>query len=80
MHDQRGANTLMPEEYDPRQDAGSWPADRWSLDGTPVWYRELLAQMAGKLTAWREHDPPQRLDPRCDPRKARHRLHRRAIS
>jgi len=57
----------MDAEYDRRQRAGK-PASRWSLDGTPEWYRELLGELAGKLTAWREHDPGQHLDPRTDPR------------
>lgn len=62
----------MDAEYDRRQRAGQWPS-HWSLDGTPEWYRELLAEMTGKLTAWREHDPGQHLDPRTDPRGVRQR-------
>jgi hypothetical protein len=58
----------MDAEYDRRQRHDQWQIERWSLDGTPQWYGELLAEMAGKLTAWREHDPSQHLDPRTDPR------------
>jgi hypothetical protein len=62
----------MDAGYDRRQHADKWRDGRWSLDGTPDWYRELLAEMTGKLTAWREHDPGQQLDPRMDPRDRRH--------
>lgn len=64
----------MPQEYDRRQVAGKWPErERWSPDRLPGWYMELLIGLAGNLTAWRRHDPGQRLDPRCDPRCPRHR-------
>jgi hypothetical protein len=61
----------MDAEYDRRQRPDKWPVERWSLDGTPQWYRDLLAEMAGKLTAWRDRDPGQHLDPRSDPRSPR---------
>jgi hypothetical protein len=41
--------------------------------------RELVAEVAASLTAWRDddgsarHAPAQQLDPRCDPRCPRHR-------
>ena len=63
----------MDAEYDRRQRHDQWPVERWNLEGTPEWYRELLAEMAGKLTAWQGHDPGQHLDPRTDPRSPRHR-------
>lgn len=63
----------MDAEYDRRQRAGQWRVEPWSLDGTPEWYRDLLAEVAGTLTAWREHDPGQHLDPRTDPRGIRQR-------
>jgi len=67
----------MDADYARRQRADKWPVERWSLDGTPSWYRELLADMAGKLTAWRQHDPGQHLDPRADPRRRRIGMERR---
>ena len=67
----------MPTEYPPGQSPGHWPTrGRWNPAELPGWYRELLAGLAGDLTAWREHDPPQRLDPRCDPRLPRRRVER----
>jgi len=60
----------MSASYDRRQAAASWPRKgKWSPDGLPAEYLELLRDLAANLTAWRrEHDPGQRLDPRCDPR------------
>lgn len=65
----------MNADYRRRQQSDHWPQQgRWSPDGLPDWYLELLGDLAGSLTAW-QHDPPQRLDPRCDPRHRRHRVH-----
>ena len=71
----------MTAAYDRRQQTGQWPRrGRWNPDGLPTWYRDLLTDLAGDLTAWRKHDPGQRLDPRCDPRMPRrHQSQRRAI-
>lgn len=64
----------MNAEYDRRQRPGQWAKrGRWSPDGLPDWYVQVLAGLAGSLTAWREHDPGQHLDPRTDPRESRHR-------
>jgi hypothetical protein len=62
----------MNAEYDRRQRAAKWPR-RWSPNGLPDWYRDLLAEMTGKLIVRHEHDPGQHLDPRTDPRPPRHR-------
>ena len=63
----------MDAEYRRGQPSGHWPTrGRWKPDGLPDWYLELLTNLAVSLTAWREHDPPQRLDPRCDPRRPGH--------
>lgn len=71
----------MDAEYRRRQRAGHWPArGRWNPDDLPQWYRELLADVAGSLTRWRdEHDPSQPLDPRCDPWRVPGRVHRRSV-
>jgi hypothetical protein len=72
----------MNADYRTGQPADHWPRrGRWSPDELPGWYLELLGDLAGSLTAWRdEHDPPQRLDPRCDPRGPRgQQVERRAI-
>lgn len=66
----------MDADYARRQRADKWPVERWSLDGTPEWYRQLLGELTGKLTAWRQHDPGQHFDPRTDPRGTRHRARR----
>jgi hypothetical protein len=67
----------MSTHYPPGQTPGHWPTrGRWNPADLPPWYLELLADLAGDLTAWREHDPPQRLDPRCDPRLPRRRVER----
>jgi hypothetical protein len=66
----------MDAGYDRRQRVGKWPVKRWSPDGLPEWYRDLLSEVAGSLTAWREHDPGQHLDPRTDPRHRGHRAGR----
>ena len=64
----------MDSEYDRRQQAGQWPTRRrWNPAELPEWYREMLGGLAADLTSWRDHDPPQRLDPRCDPRCPRDR-------
>jgi hypothetical protein len=69
----------MIESYDRRQRPANWPTrDRWNSERLPGWYLELLGGLAADLTAWR-HDPPQRLDPRCDPRRQCGRFQRRAI-
>lgn len=53
---------------DRRQRAARWPI-AGPDDDRPGWYRQLLVELAGNLTAWkREHDPRQHLDPRMDPR------------
>jgi hypothetical protein len=45
----------------------------------PGWYREMLGELAGKLTTWRDDDrDPHRLDPRCDPRGPQHVAERSA--
>ena len=68
----------MDSEYDRRQRAGQWPTRRrWNPD-VPAWYVELLGGLAADLTSWRDHDPPQRLDPRCDPRGPHDHVERRA--
>jgi hypothetical protein len=69
----------MNAGYSGRQRAGNWPTQgRWNPDELPAWYRKLLGDLAGNLTAWRaEHDPHPRLDPRCDPRVTRPRQERR---
>ena len=60
----------MDSNYTPGQSPDHWPArGRWNPDGLPDWYREMLCGLVGDLTAWRDHDPPQRLDPRTDPRR-----------
>ena len=70
----------MFQQYERRQRAGHWPTgDRWNPERLPGWYLELLGGLAADLTAWRDHDPPQRLDPRCDPRRHCGRFQRRAI-
>jgi len=71
----------MNSKYTPGQSPDHWPTrGRWSPADLPPWYRELLGEVSRDLTAWREHDPPQRLDPRCDPRRPqRQHLERRAI-
>ena len=70
----------MDSEYGRRQRPANWPQrERWSPEGLPGWYRDLLGEVARDLTAWRDHDPPQVLDPRCDPRHPRERVQRRAI-
>lgn len=48
---------------DRRQRAGAW-----SLDTSPLWYRELVCQVAEATTRWRQHDPEPDYDPRRDPR------------
>jgi hypothetical protein len=59
----------MESDYSRRQSPDNWPPRKpWSPEGLPDWYLDLLGDVARNLTAWREHDPPQRLDPRCDPR------------
>lgn len=64
----------MDAEYDRRQRPDKWlTSGRWSPDGLPDWYVEMLTGLARGLTAWRNHDPGQHLDPRMDPRGARHR-------
>lgn len=70
----------MEKLYDSRQHSAQWPArGRWNPEQLPGWYLELLGGLAADLTAWRDHDPPQRLDPRCDPRcpRDRQRMERR---
>jgi len=59
----------MDSDYRRRQSPANWPPrERWSPDGLPGWYLELLGEVSGALTAWLDHAPAQRLDPRCDPR------------
>jgi len=60
----------MDAEYRKGQPADQWPRrGRWNPADLPDWYREVLVNLAGNLTAWRHDDrDPQRLDPRCDPR------------
>lgn len=69
----------MSADYDRRQRDGKWPTrGRWNPDGLPDWYIELIGGLARELTAWREHDPGQHLDPRTDPRwPPRSRMERR---
>jgi hypothetical protein len=64
----------MDAEYRSGQPADHWPRrGRWNPDELPGWYREMLGELAGKLTTWREDDrDPHRLDPRCDPRPQPH--------
>jgi hypothetical protein len=70
----------MNADYSRRQRPANWPTHH---DGEPDPavrdYLELVASLAANLTAWREHDPPQRLDPRCDPRHPQGHVQRRAI-
>ena len=64
----------MHADYERRQaDRRHRAGERWSPAGLPGWYVEVLTGAARNLTSWREHDPGQRLDPRCDPRSPRHR-------
>jgi len=71
----------MKSDYRRRQQAGHWPAHkRWNPAELPEWYRDLIGAVAANLTAWREHDPPQRLDPRCDPRGPQRHVERRACA
>jgi hypothetical protein len=71
----------MTAEYDRRQTADRWPTrERWNPRELPGWYRELLGELAGSLTAWRaEHDPPRWTDARCDPRCPSHRAVRSTV-
>ena len=70
----------MNSNYTPGQSPSHWPTrGRWSPADLPEWYREMLGEVCRDLTAWREHDPPQRLDPRCDPRYPQGQVQRRAI-
>ena len=69
----------MNTDYHDSRRAGNWPADppcrrcRAIAD-----YREMVAELAADLTAWRadvepdRHRPGQVLDPRLDPRCPRH--------
>jgi hypothetical protein len=71
----------MSGDYSRRQRAGNWPTKgRWSPDGLPPDYLELLRELAAHLTSWRhEHDPGMQLDPRHDPRgRERRHLEERA--
>jgi hypothetical protein len=71
----------MTQLYEHRQHADNWPRrGRWNPADLPDWYLELLSEIVGKATAWRdEHDPGQQLDPRTDPRAQRYRQSRRAV-
>lgn len=70
----------MNADYSRRQRAGQWPTRKpWSPSDLPDWYENILSDVAASLTAWRDHDPPQRLDPRCDPRGPHDRVQERAI-
>lgn len=60
----------MTAAYEHRQRPGNWPDRKaWNPDELPHWYLQLLGEVAGSLTAWRDHDPRQHLDPRMDPRR-----------
>lgn len=60
----------MNEAYDRRQRPDNWPQRKaWNPAELPGWYLQLLGEVAGSLTAWRDHHPPQQLDPRMDPRR-----------
>ena len=70
----------MTRDYNRRQRAGQWPTrERWNPAELPEWYADILSDVAADLTAWRDHNPRQRLDPRCDPRGSQERVQRRAI-
>ncbi len=71
----------MNADYSRRQRADHWPTrGRWNPADLPDWYRSILGDLAGKLTAWRDDDrDPHRLDPRCDPRGSQHVIERRAV-
>jgi hypothetical protein len=60
----------MTQQYDRRQYGDEWPRrGRFNPADLPPWYREMLGEIAGKLTAWRDDDrDPHWLDPRRDPR------------
>jgi len=59
----------MSTSYDRRQAAGNWPCrGRWSPEGLPTWYVELLGIVAGSATAWRNDTGVAPLDPRFNPR------------
>ena len=59
----------MDADYTRCQRKAEWPSrGRWNPAGLPDWYVDLVARLAGNLTAWRDHDPGQYLDPRTDPR------------
>jgi len=70
----------MDAGYRTGQPADHWPRrGRWNPAELPDWYREMLGDLAGKLTAWRDEDrDPHRLDPRCDPRGPQGVVERRA--
>jgi hypothetical protein len=70
----------MTEPYEHRQHADNWPRrGRWNPADLPDWYLDLLGEIVGKATAWRdEHDPGQQLDPRTDPRVQRRLAEREA--
>jgi len=67
----------VSHHYHDHRSAGNWPTDppcdRCRLIAE---YRELVAELAADLTAWRreqdQHRPGQVLDPRMDPRCPRH--------
>lgn len=70
----------MNEDYRRRQRPGNWPrCPDCEPDAVVRDYLGLLADLARDLTAWRDHDPAHRLDPRCDPRCPQHRPTRRAV-
>jgi hypothetical protein len=70
----------MTRDYRSGQPADHWPRrGRLNPADLPGWYRAMLGDLAGKLTAWREDDrDPHRFDPRCDPRGPQHMIERRA--
>lgn len=71
----------MDQDYYRRQRPGNWPTgQRWNPEGLPPWYLDLIGAVAANLTVWRDHAPPQRLDPRCDPRGPRYSPLRRAVT
>ena len=61
----------MSELYDRRQAAGNWPADDpcCDPDANLAWYRDLVAELAGSLTRWRDPERGGGFPASCDPRK-----------
>jgi hypothetical protein len=56
--------------YDRRQQGGNWPPrGRWNPDDLPGWYLELLGELCGSLTRWRNPEAGREFPASCDPRR-----------